>query len=100
MQTQTNNPTPWELKALTVQLAQDVAQVKEMMLAKTQTDMMQALKRPRAPEEEDTAPPSPAQKKTKTAKPPRNANPWFSGYHSSIGRREAWVPYLQGVESS
>jgi len=81
MQTQTNNPTPWELKALTVQLAQDVAQVKEMMtaLAKTQTDMMTALKRPRAPEEEDTAPPSPAQKKTKTAKPPRNANPWHVG---------------------
>ena len=83
MQTQTNNnPTPWELKALTVQLAQDVAQVKEMMtaLAKTQTDMMQALKRPRAPEEaEDTAPPSPAQKKTKIAKPPRNANPWHVG---------------------
>ena len=81
--TTTTNPTPWELKALTVQLAQDVAEVKEMMtaLAKTQTDMMQTLKRPRETEEKTES--APAQKKTKakaqTTKPPRNANPWHVG---------------------
>ena len=73
-----NNTTTWEIKALTGQLAQDVAELKEMLkaLAKNQADISETLKRPLVDEQAAAAAPPPPEPKRKK---PRNASCWHVG---------------------
>ena len=82
----TSNTAQWEMKAMTLQLAQDVAEVKAMVmaLAKAQTPMAETTtghKRPADDDNEvdthsDTQTEKKKKKKEKKKKKPRNASHW------------------------